>query len=292
MKFTEKISIVGGDFRFVKLAEILLEEGINVYTYGLEKSDELKKTEGIVQCNTINEIIEISDVIIGPIPFSKNGIELNAPYCNNNIKIIDLIKGLENKTFIAGNIPNEINIHKSNVIDILKREELVILNAISTAEGAIQISMQETLTTLSECKVLIMGFGRIGKILSCKLKGMGIDIYCEARKPVDFAWMRAYGYKIVKLEELDNKINDFDVIINTIPHLVLNSERIRKMKHECVIIDLASLPGGVDKEEAERHKVKVISALGLPGKVAPVTSAEYIKETVKNIIMENKKGGF
>ena len=52
------------------------------------------------------------------------------------------------------------------------------------------------------------------------------------------------------------------------------------------MIDLASRPGGVDMDAAAALGVRVIWALSLPGKVAPVTSGRYIKDTVYHIMEE------
>ena len=51
---------------------------------------------------------------------------------------------------------------------------------------------------------------------------------------------------------------------------------------------MASNPGGVDRETIKEQKIKFIWALSLPGKFAPVTSAEFIKETLYNIFNELK----
>lgn len=40
-------------------------------------------------------------------------------------------------------------------------------------------------------------------------------------------------------------------------------------------------PGGVDKIKAEMYKIKVITALGIPGKIAPETAAKYIKSAIE-----------
>lgn len=79
----------------------------------------------------------------------------------------------------------------------------------------------------------------------------------------------------------------YDIIFNTVPHLILKEDNIKYIKEDCLIIDLASKPGGVDKEVAEKKKIKLIPALALPGKIAPVTTAEYMKQTIYNIIKEN-----
>lgn len=278
----DKISIIGGDLRIKKLAEILTKDGINVYTYGLEEIENVNK------CNTISELISSSDTIIGPIPFSSNEKTINTTFSNEEILITDFTSELSNKTFIAGAIKD--NVYKQlegknvKIIDILKREELSVLNSISTAEGAIQIAMEQTEITLHGSNILILGFGRIGKVLAKMLTGIGANVYCEARKPEDLAWIQALGYIPIDLKYLNENLNKFDIIMNTIPNIILDKNNLNKVKEECLIIDLASNPGGVDREEVKKQNIKFIWALALPGKVAPTTSAKYIKETIYNVL--------
>ena len=78
----------------------------------------------------------------------------------------------------------------------------------------------------------------------------------------------------------------FDIIINTIPFQLLDSDRLDLVKNDAVIIDLASNPGGVDRKAAREKGIKVIWALSLPAKVAPLTSAEFIKETLYHVLKE------
>ena len=104
--------------------------------------------------------------------------------------------------------------------------------------------MQELPVTISNSKILIMGYGRIGKILAHKLYGLHADIYICARKHEDFAWIEVFGYKSLSYDALDNYLNNFDVVFNTVPFLMLDANRLQKLKSETVIIDLASNPGG------------------------------------------------
>ena len=140
--------------------------------------------------------------------------------------------------------------------------------------------------TLHDCKALILGFGRIGKILAKMLQGLGVKVFVEARKYSDIAWIKSYGYKPVYINELGDYLGKMDVIFNTIPHIVLDANMLGKLKNDCLIIDLASKPGGVDFERAKGMGIKVIWALSLPGKVAPITAAKFIKETIYNILEE------
>lgn len=42
-------------------------------------------------------------------------------------------------------------------------------------------------------------------------------------------------------------------------------------------------------KSAKDNNLKLIWALALPGKVAPDTSAEFIKETIYNVLKEGKR---
>ena len=227
--------------------------------------------------------------MITSIPLSKDGKYVNSAYSDKKILIEHIFKNAKNKKIITGNITKEIqelinNTEKSNeVIDILKLEELTVLNAIPTAEGAIQIAMEESKITIHNSKCLILGFGRIGKILAKMLRGIGANVYCEARKQQDISWINAYGYNQILLTDLDKYLNEFDFIFNTIPYIILDKDKLSKIKKECVLIDLASKPGGIDFEEAQKLNLKTNWALALPGKVAPKTAAFYISEIIKNI---------
>lgn len=281
-----KISIIGGDLRIIKLSEMLLEEGAQVSTYALEKADLEKK----FKCETLEDAITKSNIVIGPIPFSSNGKTINTPFSDKKVLISDLLNNLSGKTLIAGAIKQDVYEMASEknvkVIDILKREELAVLNAVSTAEGTIKISIEETARNIHGSNVLVLGFGRIGKILSNMLKGLGAKVACEARKNSDLAWIKAYGYEPIPLPELKENLDRFDIIINTIPYIVLDNDNLENVKKDVFVIDLASNPGGVDRDAIKEKNIKFTWALSLPGKVAPVTSAEFIKETLYNIVKE------
>lgn len=286
----KSISVVGGDLRIVKLIQMLVSDGYTVYTYGLEMAEELLNLEGVEMCPTVEEVINASDVVIGPIPVSSDRRNLSMPFSNVKLPVDEFINKFTAKNFIAGTIQEEyrkiLNEKQVNYIDLLKREEFTVLNTISTAEGTVQIAMEETQKTVHGSKVLIMGFGRIGKVLSKMLDGIGAKVFCEARKNEDIAWIKAYGYTPIHLNNLNEHLGEFDIIINTIPFQILDNERLELVKKDAVLIDVASNPGGIDRKAAKEKKLKVIWALSLPGKVAPLTSAQFIKETIYHVLKE------
>lgn len=283
-----KFTVVGGDLRNVKLADLLADDGNSVNIYGFKNAG-FKPT--MEESNDLALAIDESDVIIGPLPCSNDNDTLNAPFHTEKIYINEVFKTMnKNQLFIAGRISDKIahlsEIYNVYSIDILAREEMAILNVIPTAEGAIQIAMEEMAITLHNSNALILGYGRIGKILAKMLDALGANVFAEGRKYSDLAWIKSYGYTPVHLNDLGDYLNQMDVIFNTIPHIVLDADKLKKIQRDCLVIDLASKPGGIDFESAKDIGIKVVWALSLPGKVAPVTAAKFIKETVYNIIEE------
>lgn len=281
----KKISILGGDLRIVHLAKMLLEDGFQVITFALEKAEELKQVHTINFCSSFQEFMQQSDTILTSIPLSKDGVYINTPYSDVAIPIEEFYQNSKGKRIVSGKLETYFKKDESiEVYDILEDEEYTILNAIATAEGAIQIAMEEYPKTLSSSNILVMGFGRIGKIVAKMLQGIGAKVFCEARKKEDLAYIQAFGYTPIDLSDLEENLGKFDIIINNIPTLILDKSRLNLLKKDVLILDLASKPGGVDFEYAKKQNIKTIWALGLPGKVAPVSAAEYIKNVLYHII--------
>ena len=283
-------TLIGGDLMIIKLAKMLANDGNKVFTFGMEQSDELKKCKDIIFCEKLTEAVKQSEIIIGPIPFSSNGKEINTPFSERQISIREFMHVINAKVLIAGSITPEVyelaNDEYIEIIDIMKREELAVLNTIATAEGTIEILIANTNKIIHGSKILILGFGRIGKVLARKLAGLTAKVTCAARKDEDLAWIKAYGHMETNINAIGENLSEYDVIINTVPHLVLTEEKLKYVKEDCLLVDLASNPGGIDKRVAKDKNLKLIWALALPGKVAPVTTAEFIKDTVYNILKE------
>lgn len=147
--------------------------------------------------------------------------------------------------------------------------------------------MQEYLGTINGSRCLITGFGRIGKVLAKMLYGLGADVYVSARKKEDLAWIELLGYTAVDNSEI-TEFGSFNLIFNTVPSMVLDAQVLAKIAQDALVIDLASMPGGVDFDSARRMGILTAHALSLPGKVAPKTSGEIIKNTIFNMLEEDE----
>lgn len=280
-----KYLVIGGDMRSFYLAELLKKEYHCVEIYGFDKKTNKKKNSSLVH------VIADCDVIIGGIPLTTSGGFVNMPFSDESLLVNTLIDMIpKDVLFVAGKIEPEIREKLDNkgvlYVDLLDREDMAVLNAIPAAEGAVEFILRSTPKTIHNSRILIMGYGRIGKVLARILSGFGAEVWIAARTYSDLSWIEAFGYKPVHLNDLERYITDMNVIVNTIPYQYITAEILNKVRQDCYLVDLASYPGGIDFEHAKKLGLKTDWALSLPGKVAPFTAAEIIKKTVDNILLE------
>ncbi len=285
-----KFSIIGGDLRALYIYYLLKDEGHVVKIGGFDNFSGIS-FDGQTQFNidNLSENFRDSEIIIGPTPCLGLNRNLNSPHSKEIITFESVIDELKsNQIFIAGRIPNDKQNYAESknirTFDILEREEMSILNAIPTAEGAISIAIEKSKITLFDSNIMVMGFGRVGKILAKMLYGIGAKVFVLARNITEQSYAKAFGYNVLDFDNFDGDLNKMDIIINTIPSNILNSQNLILLKKDCVLIELASKPFGIDAEFCRENGLNITFAPSLPGKVAPISAAKYIVQTIKNII--------
>ena len=279
-----KFAIIGGDKRSYYLAKLLVKEKHKVLIYGFDNiKKEVNTEENIVSSEKIDDMILNSEIVVLPIPITKDNLNLNMPFSEKKIEIQQIVPYFKDKMIFAGNIPDSLTIEIKNentkIIDIMGFEEFAILNAIPTAEATIEIILKNTRQILQNGKCLIMGYGRIGKVLARKLEAMSAKVTCAVTDEIEKAWCIAYGYNEINFENIkkdSNILKQYDIIINTIPKVILKNE-LKEIKPNALVIDLASKPYGIDREIVKEEKINFIEALGLPRK----NSTNYICEIYK-----------
>lgn len=284
-----KLTMIGGDNRQKQVALIMAESGVHVEVYGLEIP---KHHRRITNHSILTPKLFQSKVIMLPVPYKNQRGGINVIDQQEHLQPQSLFQLMKPDTIVIyGKQDQEIvdlctqySIHS---YDIMQEESFSILNAIPTAEGAIQRAMERTDITLHGSKVLVLGYGRIGQILSRMLRGIGAKVTAEARKTEDLVWIEESGHDAVHLDELDSILGEQDMIFNTIPALILNRNRLEKIRQDCVIIDLASRPGGVDFQAARELGLSASLDLGLPGIVAPKTAAMIICQVTDKILKKH-----
>lgn len=274
----EIYSVIGGDLRIAYLAGLLAQNGITVFAAGLENSDYIP--DGVFFTD-INCAINFADNIILPLPASRDGKTVNAPFSDKPIYYNDIIHKLKDKKVFAGIKSSISEFNSTDITDYYDNEDFLVKNALLTAEGAVAIAITEYPGALKGTKCLVTGFGRIGKALTKMLLSLGADVTTAARKPGDLEAIEAYGAKALSFDKL-NGFNEPNLIFNTVPAPVITEQLIKRLPKNAFIIDLASSPGGTDFEAAKQYSVKTAFAPGIPGKYSPLAAAEIIMDTIKS----------
>lgn len=281
--------IAGGDLRSVYLAKSLIKEGHEVKVFALEGTNLPENAEYIEKI----EEFEKAKTVILPLPCSDGEGFLKTAFSKERIKLFEIVEHLQKGSVLMGGLlPEEIvsmaEKRGVSVCDYYFREEFAVRNAALTAEAAAATLMEMLTESISTVPVLVLGHGRIGRLLSAILKALDAKVTVAARRFSELAWIRSEGMIPLEFRLLDEEIGNFKVVFNTVPAPVLTKEKLVLMDKNALIIDLASEPCGTDFAAAEELGITAKKALGLPGKFAPKTAGEILKETVLNVLSEKE----
>ena len=149
--------------------------------------------------------------------------------------------------------------------------EFAVKNAVPTAEGALLLALQELPRTVSGGRFLVIGYGRIGKALAARLEALG-GVVTVARRQPD----ASLSYRCDRTGAYQFSLCEYDAVFNTVPAPVFSAADCAATREDCLLIDLASAPGGITKNTTRR----LIHALGLPAKTAPKTAAAIMMSII------------
>lgn len=278
-----KILFLGGDERQVYACDYLKSCGYDsevFLNFTLDKN---------MQSNLFN-----SEVIILPLLTSNDGLLLQ----NTIINIEDIFNCVSDGIIIYGgkinsSIINIANKRKINIVDYYNFDDLVINNALISAEGALYYAKEKYTGSIHKAKIAVIGFGRLGKILAFLLNSHGASVTVYARKALDLAWCGIIGFEAVDTAMLSDinyhsQLNHYDILFNTVPYQAISKDNLEKMSYGTLIIDLASAPYGVDEGIAKKYSLNYHRELSIPGRYAPKSAGEVI---AKNLIIDMKKRG-
>lgn len=292
MACTKNIWLLGGDRRQVELARLLAMDGHSIHTWALEEGLPAEEP-GIARQPP--DGLSRADCVILPLP-AADGTALHSPLSRFHPTLRQVFEALTpGQLVLAGKADPGLwalaEEKKVKLLDYFDREELAVSNAVPTAEGAIQIAMEQLPITLHGAQVLVIGFGRIGQATAPRLVSLGAQVTVAARRWDALAWAKAMGCQEMLLSQLAERSHPFQLVINTVPAQVLERKVLNALPAGCLILDLASKPGGVDRSAAQELGLPVIHALSLPGKVAPVTAAAILQTAIYHTLQELEQSG-
>lgn len=275
-------AIIGGDLRQAYMFLYFMEKGYSVISYGLNTSSIVKES---AFGKSLEEVMNSSKNLIIPIPFSVDKVCLKSQTNPSDLTIENFINNLNScHRVYGGSFSQELisSLNKKQVFhyDLMKKEEIVLYNSIATAEGAIAEAIINSTCNLHDSNILVLGFGRCGKTLANKLIGLTNHIKIAIRSSTAKLEALTLGFNTIDFNDLESHIGQFDFIFNTVPKLVLIDRMLDLTKAELTIIDIASSPGGVNYNYAEKINRNAKLCLGLPGKYSPKSSAKFLSNCI------------
>ena len=257
----KKVIFFGGDRRSVTAYKTLENSAFSVESRGLFSGD--------------NGDINHADIIVLPVPTTKDLKTVYCPLTGEKIPL-DFIKASANgRPVITANYDMG-----EGTVDIMKLDGFAYLNAVPTAEGAIAYAIDHTPFTLWKSRVLVIGNGRVAKVLISRLEAFRCHITVSARKFKDFALLDTENIKYIETSKVKETAGSFDIIFNTVDVSLFDSPKELK---NALLIDLSS-KGCLDFSQVEDTKTNAVKLPAIPGKVAPETAGKIYAKTLKTVI--------
>lgn len=262
----ENILFIGGDLRSRFAFKVLSEHGFNVSSYGLFEGDGYPK------------LSKKFDTVVLPVPTTRDGKNINCPLTDSKIPL-EQIKELYGNCLI---LSAGFAFDGLRYINYLSRYDFSLLNAVPTAEGAIMKAIEISKKTLFDSKILVIGYGKCGKILADRLKAFKCDLTVSARKAEDFSMLEVLNIKHIHTSEVKDQAKEFDIIFNTVDvELFDDFENLKST----ILIDISS-KGCLDFNKASVEGLRAVMLPGIPGKTAPESAGKIVAKTIISILNE------
>ena len=285
-----RFAVIGGDKRTEHLAAQLLRDGHRLRSFALERAvlpPEISRESCLQSC------VYGADCVLLPLPAERGG-RLHAPLSAEELGMPALIEALWPGQLLIGGALREETVTAAlrgglRVADLLRQPALAVGNAALTAEGAIGCLIEHSERALWGGRALVLGWGRIGRILALRLSALGAQVTVAARSARDRAMAEALGCAAADYAGLDGILGDFDFIVNTVPARVLTEGMLCLIRPDALLLELASPPGGFDRTLAQNIGLHALAAPGLPGETAPEAAALLLRQAVYAAIEETEE---
>lgn len=269
------IAVMGGDLRQKWLAYTLAQQNLLSAVYALP---DFSQIDAVTLSNL--EALNQYQCVIGPVPLARNGAVV-LPAETQPLYLTELLQRLQPGQLLAGgNLPADFiqQCHQKKIItyDFMQSPELALANAEITAEGMIAVLLQQTPYILQNTSLLLLGYGRCGMILAQKLTALGCHVSICETDALKRSLACSFGYTVLAPEALPAILPNCELLVNTVPSLLLTYDLLQLLPSQAMLFDLASAPGGIDKNAAKQLSLYYQSCPGLPGKIAPQTAGELL----------------
>lgn len=275
-----KILICGGDERSVLLAGMLKNDGHEVLCFCLDRA---QLPDGVRAVSSPEQ----ADAVILPVPAEDAHGLLNAPLGSQPCRIEHILDCADcGAVIIGGKISAQIKASAAErgqrCFDYMKCPNFTVKNAAITAEGAVSELMRRARSALCDMRILVVGWGRIGKLLINKLSALCPSVYLMSVNTESRALAAELGCCALPPDCPREIMQSFDAVINTAPAQVIPD--LTAFRDSCILLELASAPGGIDPAEAADAGLDLTVLRALPGRYAPKSASEAMYSAISDIL--------
>lgn len=277
--FLTSMTILGGDLRQCYLAEYMHTLGHDVICFGTVPFP-FSHGEGIPVSLHLSDALSQARLVLGPVPFSKDGIHLNADR-KTPLSFHDLLGALRpGQILVGGGFGEDITAScaaaQIPIWDLTKEEAFIRKNAALTGEGFLSCLIANTPFSLKGRSLLFVGYGRCAQEIEKLLTAFSMNIYvCDCKEDV-LSLAKAQGHTAVKPEEISGWLPKLDLIVNTVCGPVIDDDTLALLSPDCILFDIASAPYGFRKETAAQNNLRLFRCPGIPGRMTPQTAGEVL----------------
>ncbi len=280
----QTIALLGGDRRQTFSAEVLRRRGFAVVGFCNDVAPAKK---------TLADALHGAKIVVLPVPATRDGVHIFQTAGQTPPAFEEVLAGMPpGAVLLGGALPPAwmaaASAKKIPCADYYLGERVQLLGALPTVEGALRLAMQELPATLFGTQTAVVGYGRIGALLAEKLVALGAKTGVLARSPAALTRAELHGARAQALGKgIPPFLRDCRVLFNTVPERILDRAFLQALPKNCILIELASAPGGFDPDLAKEEGLRVLSAQGLPGQFYPETAGTILADAVCETLSAN-----
>ena len=229
-------------------------------------------------CNGDKKISDFENIVL-PLPTVANGcISGTAVGFDDFCAVLD-----KSQTVFCGNV--SCKRFPCKAFSYYTDEGFLIKNSRLTAQGVLRIVLENTEKDLHSMAAAVTGYGHCGREICRLLKKCGAEVTSFSRRSQTRVLAENDGVKADKIENINRRIKEFNLTVNTVPCNIINSG-LGGMSRENLYIEIASKPYGFNIADTDKYNFRYILAESLPGRFTPVSAGINIADTVYSLTGE------
>ena len=173
----------------------------------------------------------------------------------------------------------------------MQSEKVSLANAEVTAEATLMLYIANSKLCVCGQKIIVSGYGRCGRLIAEKFAALGAKVTVMARSKAARKQAVSDGHNAVTFSYGPQEAYGTAALINTVPSPVISDLILSELHKECLLIEIASAPGGFDMEAVNKNHLRYIEAPGLPSKYLQKSGGRIIADYINRFVKTRFENG-